>query len=395
MLTEGWDATTVTHILGVRAFGTQLLCEQVVGRGLRRMRHALTPDGYYTPEYAEVYGVPFSFIPVAGSAPEPAARTSVTHVRALDERVERQITFPRVLGYRFRLPERRLGAAFSHDSRLTLSSADIATWTEMAALAGETSLHTLDDLRSRREQEVAFHLARRVLETYFRDDAGAAQVWLFPQLLDISRRWMADCVDCLDEAFPQLLLLAERAQDAADRIYRAIVDDTQGERTVLPILHPYHSEGTTRFVAFDTSRPVYATRADRCHLNYVVADTGTWEQRLAIALERMPKVFAYVKNDHLGFTIPYTLNGEEHEYVPDFIVRLDDGRGPEDLLNLVVEVTGAARADKETKVSTARSLWVPAVNNHGGLGRWAFLEVRDPWQAARDIGSVLMEGAGR
>ncbi len=392
MLTEGWDATTVTHILGVRAFGTQLLCEQVVGRGLRRMSHALTDEGHYTPEYAEVYGVPFSFIPVAGSEPPRGPRHNITHVRALDERAACEITFPRVVGYRFRLPERRLAAHFSTDSRLTLSSADIATWTEMAALAGETAFHTLDDLRARREQEVAFVLAKRVLETYFREeDGGGAQVWLFPQLLGISRRWMAECVDCKDEAFPQLLLLAERAQGAADRIYRAIVDATEGERAVLPILHPYHPEGSTRTVAFDTSRPTYATRA-KCHLNYVVADTTSWEQRLAIALERLPEVACYVKNDHLGYTIPYTIDGEEHDYTPDFVVRLDDGHGPGDPLNLVVEVTGAGREDKEVKVATARSLWVPAVNNHGGLGRWAFVEVRDPWRAERALSEVLHGG---
>lgn len=385
MLTEGWDATTVTHILGVRAFGTQLLCEQVVGRGLRRMSHALTPEGHYIPEYAEVYGVPFSFIPVAGGPQPTAAERRITHVRAMEERAEREITFPRVVGYRFRLPERRLDAAFGKESRLVLSTADIATWTETAPLAGETSIHTLDDLRARREQEVAFHLARRVLDTYFRDDDGGGQVWLFPQLLGIARRWMVECLECHDETFPQLLLLAERMQDGADRIYRAIVDATEGERTILPILHPYHPEGATRYVTFDTSRPTYATRPDRCHVNYVVADTDTWEQRMAIALEGMAEVHAYVKNDHLGFTIPYTLNGEEHEYTPDFLVRLDDGHGPGDLLNLVVEVSGAARVDKDAKVATARSLWVPAVNHHGGLGRWAFVEVRDPWNAERQI----------
>ena len=102
---------------------------------------------------------------------------------------------------------------------------------------------------------------------------------------------------------------------------------------------------------------------------------------MAQTLEDMPEVVRYVKNQNLGFTIPYTLNGEEQNYIPDFIACIDDGRGPDDLLNLIVEVTGEKKKDKEAKVATARTLWVPAVNNHGGFGRWALVEIDDPWNA--------------
>ena len=106
---------------------------------------------------------------------------------------------------------------------------------------------------------------------------------------------------------------------------------------------------------FDTTRPVYATDPDKCHISHVVADTDSWEQKMAQALEEMPEVVRYVKNQNLGFTIPYTLNGEEHQYIPDFIACLDDGRGPDDLLNLIVEVSGEAKKDKAAKVATART----------------------------------------
>ena len=102
----------------------------------------------------------------------------------------------------------------------------------------------------------------------------------------------------------------------------------------------------------------------------------------------MEEVICYVKNDHVGFNIPYTFNGEEHNYIPDFIARVDDGHG-QDLLNLILEVTGEKKKDKEAKVSTARSLWVPAVNNHGEFGRWAFIEINDPWDAKNKITSFL------
>jgi len=146
MLTEGWDANTVTHVLGVRAFGTQLLCEQVVGRGLRRMSYAANEKGMFDPEYAEVYGVPFSFIPCSGSTKEPKPGPLPTRVRALEERIACEITFPRLLGYRYDIAGERLAATFSEDSRLSLSTADIPTETENAPIVGESSIHTLDDL---------------------------------------------------------------------------------------------------------------------------------------------------------------------------------------------------------------------------------------------------------
>ncbi len=385
MLTEGWDANTVTHVLGVRAFGTQLLCEQVVGRALRRMSYAANEHGHFDPEYAEVYGVPFSFIPCSGATPDPKPGPLPTRVRALESRVSCEITFPRLLGYRYDVGDELLSANFTPDSKLTLSTADLPTRVENAPIVGESSIHTLDDLKRRRPNEVAFLLAKLTLEKYFRDDEGNDKPWLFPQLLDIAKRWLAECVTLKDNTFRQLLLLIEFAHDAADRIYKAIVASTDGNAALKPILRPYDAIGSTRYVDFDTTRPVYATKSDKCHIGYVVADTDSWEQKMAQSLEDMPEVIRYVKNQNLGFAIPYTLNGEEHQYIPDFIVCIDDGHGPDDLLNLIIEVTGEKKKEKAAKVATARTLWVPAINNHGGLGRWAFVEVDDPWDGQNAI----------
>lgn len=381
MLTEGWDANTVTHILGVRAFGTQLLCEQVVGRGLRRMSYAANEQGMFDPEYAEVYGVPFSFIPCSGSTKEPKPGPMPTRVRALEQRIACEITFPRLLGYRYDIAGERLKATFSEESRLSLSTADIPTKTENAPIVGESNILTLDDLKRHRSNEVAFLLAKRTLEKYFRDDDGNDKPWLFPQLLSITKRWLAECVTFKDNTFLQLLLLNEFAEDATDRIYKAIVASNEGTLALKPILRPYDTVGSTRYVDFDTTRAVFATKADKCHISHVVADTDSWEQKLAQSIEDMPEVVRYVKNHNLGFFIPYTLNGEEKNYIPDFIACIDDGKGKDDLLNLLIEVTGEKKKDKAAKVSTARTLWVPAVNNHGGFGRWAFIEIADPWDA--------------
>jgi type III restriction enzyme len=389
MLTEGWDANTVTHILGVRAFGTQLLCEQVVGRGLRRMSYATNADAMFEPQYAEVYGVPFSFLPCSGSVVDPKPGPTPTRVRALEERIACEITFPRVIGYRYEMPSERLDVTFSPESKLAISPADLPTKTEMSSIIGEASMHTLYGLSDKREQEVDFELAKLVLEKYFRDDDGNAKPWLFPQLLKIARRWRMECLTCQDNAFPQMLLLAAFKHDAADRIYRAIVASRSDAKTIKPILRPYDSVGSTRYVDFDTTRPTYLTDPHKCHVSYVVADTGTWEQKMAQALEEMDEVVCYVKNQNLGFTIPYTLNGEERGYIPDYIVRMKDGHGADDLLNLILEVSGEARKDKAAKVATARTLWVPAINNHGSFGRWAFLEISDPWDAKNTIRAAL------
>jgi len=425
MLTEGWDANTVTHILGVRAFGTQLLCEQVVGRGLRRMSYATNDQGMFDPEYAEVYGVPFSFIPCSGSTEQPKPGPTPTRVRALEDRISCEITFPRVDGYRYELPSERITTKFTDASSLALSTADIPTKVQLDPIVGESSIHTLDALKARREQEVVFLLSKLVLENYFRDDQGNDKPWLFPQLLNISRQWLDECVTLKDNTFPQLLLLIEFAHDAADRIYKAIVASDQGEKTLKPILKPYDTVGSTRHVDFDTIRPVYSTRPHKCHISHVVADTTSWEQKMASALEEMDEVFSYVKNQSLGFTIPYILNGEEKNYYPDFIVRIKSpspvsstssplvayGSGPtahrgedkglpsndsiegegENILNLIVEVTGEHKKDKAAKVSTAKTLWIPAINNHGGFGRWAFIEIADPWNAKNEIRTALKD----
>ncbi|MEX2659584.1 MAG: DEAD/DEAH box helicase family protein [Acidimicrobiales bacterium] len=392
MLTEGWDANTVTHVLGVRAFGTQLLCEQVVGRGLRRRSYALGDDDRFAPEYAEVYGVPFSFIPASGGTVDPKPGPIPTRVRALEDRTACEIEFPRLSGYRWEIPDHHLTADFDESSCLALSSRDVPTRTDVAPIVGEATEHRLERFEAMRPQEVAFRLATRLLDERFRTPATADQPegerpHLFPRLTTITKAWLDGCVTLHDDTFVGLLAIQQRADDAVDRIYRAIVTTAGPERRLVPILRPFDPVGSTRFVDFDTTKPTYTTSVQHCHVSHVVADSD-WEAHLAGTLEHLPAVRAYVKNQGLGFTIPYALDGQQRSYVPDFVVRLDDGRGDDDPLNLIIEVSGAGRRDKERKVTTARELWVPAVNGHGGFGRWAFIEVTDPWDAVAMIEAV-------
>jgi type III restriction enzyme len=415
MLTEGWDANTVTHVLGVRAFGTQLLCEQVVGRGLRRISYALTQHQIdvngqrvafqaFEPEYAEVYGVPFAFIPCAKSGDGVKARKIPTRVRSIESRAaDCEIQFPKLLGYRYDISSQTLTHKFTPSSKLTLSTEDLPIKTENAPIVGASSIHSLEDLKQRREQEVVFLLAKLVLEKYFRWDGenrpdktdvhqfdSEVQAWLFPQLLQITRAWLKECVKCKAGTFKQELLLIELAHEAADKIYGAIAA-SEGKKTLKPILKPNDTIGTSSNVDFDSIKAVYATSADRCHVSHVVLDSN-WEAKMAQVLETMPEVVCYVKNDHLGFHIPYTMSGDSKNYVPDFIVRVNDG-DPDGLLNLVVEVSGQSeRKDKLTKAFHAKNFWVPAVNNHDGFGRWGYIEIIDPWNAETAIRAALQDG---
>ncbi len=406
MLTEGWDANTVTHVLGVRAFGTQLLCEQVVGRGLRRMSYTLNERGHFDPEYAEVFGVPFSFIPCAGSAEGKEKKSGTPkpgRVKAILERlIDRpwlEITFPRVTSYRYELPPNRLEATFVEESRVVLSTQDIPTSVENAPIVGETAVLTLDDLKKRREQEVAFTLGKLILERYFRADGakatngaalvpGAVQVWLFPQVLAIVRRWLAECVVCKDDTFPQLLLFTQKAAEAAGKIYLAIVATAGGEKRLRAEVQRYDATGTTAGVTYDTTKRTWQTSPEKCHINLVPCDSN-WEAKFAQMLESMREVKAYTKNQNLGFKVPYTFEGQAGNYYPDYLLRIDDGRG-DDLLNLVVEISGQELKEKEAKVETARKMWVPAVNAEGIFGRWAFLEIDDPWNAKTAIRNFLV-----
>jgi type III restriction enzyme len=382
MLTEGWDANTVTHILGVRVFGTQLLCEQVVGRGLRRRSYATDENGFFTPEYADVYGVPFQFIPTVAKTRDLKMKKP-RNVRTEPDRTACRITFPKLAGYRIELPDEPLYAAFTDESRLTLTLEDFATRTETSGLIGKTAEQTLDKYRAVREQEVAYRLSHRVMELL--DQGRDPRPWYFPQVLAITKDWLAQCVTYEAGTFPGLLGFAEYTDEAARKILRDSVrwQADNRERIVLPMFRQGEVAGSTDGVDFFTTRDVFPTDPGRCHVNFVVLDGpagNTWESAMAQVLETTPQVAAYVKNDHLGFAIPYTIQGRGHDYYADFLVRLRP-RDDEDLVRtLIVEVSGGLKKAGPTqeKAGTARDLWVPAVNNHGGFGVWGYCELRDP-----------------
>ena len=391
MLTEGWDANTVTHVLGVRAFGTQLLCEQVIGRALRRQSYDLNDDGLLDVEYADILGVPFDFTAKPVVAPPQPPRETVL-VRALPERNALEIRFPRVEGYRIELPEERLTAAFNDDSTLLLTPDLVGpSVTRNAGIIGEGVDLDLKHLGDMRPSSLLFHLTQHLLYTKWRDPGEAPKLYLFGQLKRITKEWLDGYLVCRGGTYPAQLIYRDLADMACERVTAGITRAFVGERPIQAVLDPYNPAGSTAHVHFNTSRPKrWETDARRCHINWVVLDSD-WEAEFCRVAESHPRVRSYAKNQNLGFEVPYRYGSETRIYLPDFIVLIDDGNGPDDLLHLVVEIKGYRREDAKEKKSTMDTYWIPGVNHLGTHGRWAFLELTDVYQVESEFSARVTE----
>ena len=385
MLTEGWDARTVTHVLGVRAFGTQLLCEQVIGRALRRQSYDLNEDdGLFDVEYADILGIPFDFTAKPVIAPPQPPRDTI-HVQAVrPERDHLEIRFPHVQGYRVELPEERLTAEFNDDSILELTPDLVGpSITQNSGIIGEGVDLNLAHTRDTRRSTIIFHVAKRLLYTNWRDPGEDPKLHLFGQLKRITRQWLDDCLVCTGGTYPAQLIYQELADMACERITAGITRALVGERPVKAVLDPYNPSGSTMHVNFTTSKTDrWETDARRCHINWVILDSD-WEAEFCRVAESHPRVRAYVKNHNLGLDVPYRYGSQARTYVPDFIVLVDDGH--EDPLHLIVEIKGYRREDAKEKKSTMETYWVPGVNNQGQYGRWVFAEFTEVYQIEADF----------
>lgn len=386
MLTEGWDANTVTHVLGIRAFGTQLLCEQVIGRALRRQSYELNEQGLFNVEYADVFGIPFDFTAKPVIAPPQPPRETIQVKAVRPERDALEIVFPRVEGYRVELPEERLLANFNEESTLTLTPDLVGpSQTQNAGIIGQSADMTLQHLGDVRSSTLLFHLTHRLISTKWRDPGEPPKLYLFGQLKRITKEWLDNYLECKGETYPALLMYQELADMACNKITAAITRQFLGERPIKALLDPYNPSGSTRHVRFNTSKPDrWETSSKHCHVNWVILDSD-WEAEFCRVVEAHPKVRAYVKNHGLGFEVPYRFGSETRKYLPDFIVLVDDGKGPDDLLRLIVEIKGYRREDAKEKKSAMDTYWVPGVNHVGIYGRWAFAEFTDVFQMQDDF----------
>lgn len=415
MLTEGWDASNVTQILGLRAFSSQLLCEQVVGRGLRRMDY--TPDpatGFLTEEYVDVYGIPFSVIPFKGrpvKAAQPEDKPK-NRVYALPERAGWEIRFPVVEGYAFALRKNLIRCDIARMERLIIEPNREPTATFVRAAVGyqvgsiaQTASPFAFEEQNREDyyasthlQTVQFQVAKLIVDDwsgYQQDGADQrrrvlrlqSRHQLFPQVYRYVEEYVRRKVDFQGQ-HPCELGLEKYVRRLVERLRDAIVpDDTEGEPPLLPLLNRYKEIGTTAEVDFKTTRPCFATQTS--HLNQVVADTKTWETSVAFKLEQCVRdgiVRCYARNDGLGLTIPYEYMGVDHAYEPDFLVRLN-APGPGDA-TLVLEIKGYEDDQTQARHTAARR-WIMAANHWGKLGQWQFHVCRNPQVLDQEIAFLV------
>jgi len=401
MLTEGWDANTVTHVLGVRVFGTQLLCEQVIGRALRRQSYDLNEEGLFNVEYADVLGIPFDFTAKPVIAPPQPPRETI-HVKAIrPDRDDCEIRFPRVEGYRVELPQERLTAKFDDDSTLELTPELVGpSVTRNEGIIGEGVNLTLVHTGDLRRSTLLFHLTKRLLEKHWREPDEDPKLTLFGQLKRVAKEWLDNHLVCKGQTYPAQLMYLTLADMACERITRGIVSKHVGECPIKAVLDPYNPTGSTSFVNFNTSKKDrWQTDARRCHINWVILDSD-WEAEFCRVAEAHSKVVAYAKNHNLGLEVPYRYGSESRKYRPDFIALVDDGcepaeDGTRDLLQLVVEIKGYRREDAKEKAGTMKDYWIPGVNNLKSYGRWAFAEFCDVYAMEADFEAKVEEHFNR
>lgn len=401
MLTEGWDANTVTHVCGIRAFGSQLLCEQVAGRALRRRNYELLAYDRRTgeeidakdlkrfkkenvtykfpPEYAHIIGVPFKTFK-GGTATPPGPPKPIYQVKALPKRSEFEIKFPNIVGYRCEYKDGKITADYTDVPKLVMNFAEIPTKTNLATAVGETQIVLKSEYKDIRDAQVIYQLTQWLIHEKYTDAENGRQFQKFFQLKKIVEQWYETQVEIHGgDGSPdqrKLVVFWNRERVVAN-IYEGIKNAAiSGDAKITAILNYYNPEGTTSNVHKNTTKEVWATT--KSHVNYVVCDTDSWEQIAAKALEEMPEVKYYVKNHFLGFKIPYIDGIVERDYVTDFIAVVKTEKDEE--VNLIIEISGFSNdrtGSKDAKRYYTQNYWIPAANNLGKYGRWDFIEITD------------------
>ena len=375
MLSEGWDAKTVTHIMGLRAFSSQLLCEQVVGRGLRRTTYDVNPEtGLFEPEYVNIFGVPFTFLPHEGGdgnpPPPPKPKTAIEPVSG---RSEFEISWPNVVRIEHTLrPE--LSVDWEKLSPLDLDAAKISKLAELAPVVegkpDTTQIKPIDLeylTRGERMQRIVFEAARDVFDQV-QPGWKAGKVALLAQLVHLVEKFIARS---------DRIRIIPRSLESLSDSSRKIIITVGMDRVVQHILEAVHFQNTAKLdIVIDRDQPIRSTGdmrtwytskscgpTKRSHINYCVFDS-TWEAADASILDASPEVDAWAKNDHLGFEILYTHRGVIRKYRPDFLIRLRSGT------MLILETKGEETERTRTKHKFLQE-WVKAVNVHGSFGHWS------------------------
>lgn len=380
MLSEGWDAKTVTHIMGLRAFSSQLLCEQVVGRGLRRTSYEVNPDtGLFDAEYVNIFGVPFTFLPhESHDGPPPPPPLPKTRIEPVIEKKQYEIRWPNIIRiehiYR---PQLRLDMSKVKTLELnayeTVSLAELSPVVDGKPDVTKISEIDLEDLGKRfRMQRIVFETARDIFDQMKpgwkanKEVLLARLIGLVNEVISSKKIQITPPLFYQDDLKRRILITLNMTK-VVQHIWEAIrFENTESIVPVFDKDNPIRSTGDMR--PWYTGKPCECTK--RSHINFCVFDS-TWEATEAFELDRNPNVEAWVKNDHLGFAIPYIFKGVVQKYWPDFIILLKTGS------LLVLETKGQDSQRDKTKRGFLDE-WMKAVNEHGGFGKWQWAVSKNP-----------------
>ncbi|WP_305041139.1 BPTD_3080 family restriction endonuclease [Geoalkalibacter sp.] len=380
MLSEGWDAKNVTHIMGLRAFTSQLLCEQVIGRGLRRVAYETDENGLFLPEYVNVFGVPLSIFQEVGEGGEaPPPPKPSTQIEALPERAAMEIRWPNVLRIDT-VVKPVLTVDWEQVEPLSLDPARTPVTAELApALGGAADLSKVKviDLEKLPEgfrlQRLTFQAARKTFAA-LRENFHGGQEYLVVQLIRLVEEFFGSDRLHIPSLFHQeplrkRILFGLNIDLIVQHLLRFVSE--QNHEWLEPVYDEESPIGSTAAMrTWYTTKPCHPT--GKSQISHMVADSS-WEQYTANLLETSEDVSAYAKNDHLGFQIYYLWNGSRRRYVPDFLIRLGSGE------TLVLEIKGEDSEQNRAK-RAALDAWVKAVNGKGGFGRWRWDVVTAPAQ---------------
>lgn len=395
MLTEGWDANTVTHVCGIRAFGSQLLCEQVVGRALRRQSYDLIaydklgreidPKDIYKynkenitykfpPEYARIIGVPFNTFK-GGQTVVTKPQKPIAIVRALPERqATMEIRFPVITGYRSDNIEGTLTAKFEGLPKFVLDFNKIPTKTALQSVVNDKEYLLKTDYMELRDSQVIYYFAHLMIREYYTSREHGQRFQKFPDIKQIVETWYNTQLEIRGgdgSSEQKRLVMLWDYKAVLDNIMEGVHKANEDKDIISAVLNYYNREGSTVHVFRPTNKTVWPTQ--KSHVNYIIAEDYSWQQIAAQTLDRMDCVVAWVRNQYLGLRIPCTVGDENKEYQPTFIVKTKD-------VNLIVECEdfdGDKSGNKETKRHYLKDYWLPAANNLKTYGQWQLLEVKD------------------
>lgn len=373
MLSEGWDAKTVTHIMGLRAFRSQLLCEQVVGRGLRRVSYDIGEDGLFEAEYVNIFGVPFTFLPHEGGedGPPPPPPPAKTRIEPVKEKVQHEITFPNVIriDHVYRptiLLDMERVKPIELDPYQTITSAELA-----AMIAGKPNPAALSEIeiskiaQETRLQTIIFKMASTIYNSEKKPDWKGSKELFLGQLVRV-----------IDNFIQSNKIVIKNALFHQDEIKRRVLILLNMNKIIQHIWNEIRAENTEKLTpVFDSENPIRSTAdvrtwytskpcewAEKSHISHCVYDSS-WEASEAYMLDKLEAVESFVKNDHLGFRILYNYKGVIRKFYPDFIIHLQNGD------YLILEIKGQDDEQNRTKRAFLDE-WVKAINEHGGFGNW-------------------------